>query len=208
MPRTLELTEKQLEVIYLHEQEGLSFNKIAERLAKSRSTIRDGYASAVALRESLKVEALTPVVEPLEKPPEHQEDADTMYRAMLRMGYGKADRDRAYKSHLNGFVAKEVTKPPETQELVDEYGKVQMLALLNIDPLKLAASSAKDLIIVAKGAGEMRQLHMGLPTAIVSREERQNWDKLAPALLAEIERRGLTIPAVKTTYQVESSDRK
>ena len=103
-------------------------------------------------------------------------------------------------------TAHQIVKRLETryQPVVDEVKKVTTQSILSqIDealPLALSRMSDEDLVKkasyrdLATGMGIMidkRQLLRGEPTQILSLEKRQQMDALAPAIVAEIERRGL-----------------
>jgi len=195
-----DLTEIEKQTLYWHESEGLTLRETAEKLGVARDTVKCNLRRAREQRGLLR----DGVAEDID--PEVADSVGIVKTALKEVGFGAMAQERVAKKMLLGMVPEEVTEEPTTEDMVRQLGIAQMNALLNIDPLSLAASSAKDNAYVMKTLGEHRQLLKGLPTQIMGREERQKLDELAPALLREIKRRGLTIDAIKqpvTVYQEE-----
>lgn len=69
------------------------------------------------------------------------------------------------------------------------------------DPVKLASASYADLTRAGNMLYEKRALLRGEPTAIVRNEQRGGLDTVARLLLAEVERRGITLDMPKTEYR-------
>lgn len=92
----------------------------------------------------------------------------------------------------------------KTQEILDMMGKKIHLALSYMDDKVMAEASFRDLALGATAMIEKRALLRGEPTQIVSDLERKKLHELLPALLAEANRRGVTIPGTVTEKIVES----
>lgn len=86
----------------------------------------------------------------------------------------------------------------QTKEILEMLGKKIDLCAFYLDDKVMAEASARDIMMGLTALVEKRNLLRGEPTAIVSDLERQKLNELAPALLAEIKRRGLTIPGEVT----------
>lgn len=72
-------------------------------------------------------------------------------------------------------------------------------ALLLLDDTAMAQASPKDLITIANGLFNMRQVSRGEPTAIVKHQDRGTLEKLGGMVLREMQRRGVKVddmPAV------------
>ena len=81
----------------------------------------------------------------------------------------------------------------KTQEILDLLGQKIHLALQYMDDKVMSEASFRDLALGTTAMIEKRQLLRGEPTQIVSDHERAKIHELVPALLAEAQRRGLTI---------------
>ena len=81
----------------------------------------------------------------------------------------------------------------QKRDLDDLLGKKIHLMLHYIDDSNAAQAGVRDLAMGAAQLIEKQQLIRGEPTAIISDHERAKLHELAPALLREIKRRGLTI---------------
>ena len=84
-------------------------------------------------------------------------------------------------------------KTLQKRDLDDLLGKKIHLMLHYIDDSNAAQAGVRDLAMGAAQLIEKQQLIRGEPTAIISDHERAKLHELAPALLREIKRRGLTI---------------
>jgi len=87
--------------------------------------------------------------------------------------------------------APEIQSGKNTKELIEEIDRQVTLALHYMTPLKHANMTARESADFVEKMVRTRNLLAGLPTQIVSREERMKLNELVPALLAEAERRGL-----------------
>ena len=92
----------------------------------------------------------------------------------------------------------------KTQEILDLLGKKIHLALSYMDDKVMAEASFRDLALGSTAMIEKRSLLRGEPTQIVSDHERKKLVELMPLLLAEAQRRGVTIPGTVTEKVVES----
>lgn len=86
----------------------------------------------------------------------------------------------------------------QTKELSDLIGKKLHLMLGYLDDKVVSEASARDLAMGIAQLVEKRQLLRGEPTQIVSDHERKKLHELAPLLLEEVKRRGLTLEGTVT----------
>lgn len=103
------------------------------------------------------------------------------------------------------FGAVEATRSLKSAEIVDALNNKIDLALRYMDDKTMAEASFRDLALGTSAMIEKRQLLRGEPTQIVSDAERAKLHELAPALMAEMRRRGLTVEGVVTEKVVEPS---
>lgn len=102
--------------------------------------------------------------------------------------------------YANGvFAARDL----RTNEILEMLGKKIHLVAEFLDEKVVGEASARDLMLGMGVMLEKRNLLRGEPTAIISDHERKKLNELAPALLAEIRRRGLTVEGVVTEKTVE-----
>lgn len=92
-------------------------------------------------------------------------------------------------------------KQVKTQDLIDLLDTNSHAILSSIDELDLAEASLKDKAIAAGIMLEKRALLRGEPTQILSYEERKNLTELMPALMQEMERRGMTVELTPAEYE-------
>lgn len=83
----------------------------------------------------------------------------------------------------------------------DMLGEKAMMALDYIDPFTLARSGARDLAAIVGTLLEKRQMLRGQPTQIVSHERREDLNKVGPALMRELQRRGMTVNLGPADYK-------
>lgn len=91
----------------------------------------------------------------------------------------------------------------QKRDLDELLGKKIHMMLHYIDDTNASQASARDLAMGAAQLIEKQQLIRGEPTAIVSDHERKKLHELAPALLKEITRRGITLDGQVTEKTVE-----
>lgn len=92
-----------------------------------------------------------------------------------------------------------------SNEIIEMLGKKISLVAEYLDDKVVAEASARDLMLGLGVMIEKRNLLRGEPTAIISDHDRKKLHELAPALLAEINRRGLTVEGVVTGKTVEAA---
>lgn len=85
----------------------------------------------------------------------------------------------------------------DTKWLQDSIDQTLGVVMTLMDPVRLAGSSTADLTRAASMLFEKRALLRGEPTAIVRNEQRGGLDAVARMLLAEVERRGITLDMAK-----------
>ena len=103
---------------------------------------------------------------------------------------------RRYKTRFNGGYT--ATKNLKTDEILDLLGHKIHLALSYMDEKVMEDASFRDLALGATAMIEKRQLLRGEPTQIISDLERKKLTELLPALIAEGQRRGITIEGTAT----------
>ena len=84
-------------------------------------------------------------------------------------------------------------KSLKTQEILDLLNRRIHLGLQYLDDKVMAEASARDIMLGLGVMIEKRQLLRGEPTQIISDHERKKLHELLPALIAEGQRRGITI---------------
>ena len=90
----------------------------------------------------------------------------------------------------------------QTRELSDMIGQKIHLMLGYLDDKVAAEASARDLAMGISQLVEKRQLLRGEPTQIISDHERAKLHELLPAMLAEANRRGVTVDGQVTEKTV------
>lgn len=91
----------------------------------------------------------------------------------------------------------------QTAELSDIIGKKIHLLSLYLDDKVASEASARDLAMAMAQLVEKRALLRGEPTQILSHEERKKLHEVLPLAIAEVQRRGLTIPGAVIEKIVE-----
>lgn len=89
----------------------------------------------------------------------------------------------------------------KTQEILDLLGQKIHLALTYMDDKVMGEASFRDLALGTTAMLEKRQLLKGEPTQIVSDYERKKLHELLPLLIAEGQRRGVTIDSTATLVE-------
>lgn len=89
----------------------------------------------------------------------------------------------------------------DTKWLQDAIDQKIGTAMTLLDTMTLAGSSVADLTRLLSMLYEKRALLRGEPTAIVRNEQRGGLDTVARMLLAEVERRGITLDITKQEYR-------
>lgn len=94
------------------------------------------------------------------------------------------------------------TKELRTTEILEMLGKKIDLAAFYLDDKVMAEASARDIMLGLGVLIEKRNLLRGEPTAIVSDHERKKLHELLPLMIAEAQRRGLTVEGEVTARQI------
>lgn len=89
----------------------------------------------------------------------------------------------------------------KTQEILDLLGQKIHLALTYMDDKVMGEASFRDLALGTTAMIEKRNLLKGEPTQIVSDYERKKLHELLPLLIAEGQRRGVTIDSTATLVE-------
>lgn len=90
----------------------------------------------------------------------------------------------------------------KTGEILDIINKKIHLASFYLDDKAMAEASARDLMLGMSALIEKRQLLRGEPTQIISDVQRKKLNELVPLLIAEGQRRGITIEGQVLTKEV------
>jgi hypothetical protein len=101
------------------------------------------------------------------------------------------------------FGVVEATKSLKSGEIVDALNNKIDLALRYMDDKTMSEASFRDLALGTAAMIEKRQLLRGEPTAIISDHERAKLHELLPLVIAEAQRRGLTIEGQVTGKTTE-----
>jgi predicted transcriptional regulator len=89
----------------------------------------------------------------------------------------------------------------KTSEVLDLLGKKIHLALSYMDDKVMAEASFRDLALGSTAMIEKRQLLRGEATVIISDLERKKLHEMLPALIAEGQRRGITVDGTATVVK-------
>ena len=101
------------------------------------------------------------------------------------------------------FGVVEATRSLKSGEIVDALNNKIDLALRYMDDKTMSEASFRDLALGTAAMIEKRQLLRGEPTQIISDAERAKLHELLPRVIAEAQRRGLTIEGQVTGKSVE-----
>ena len=94
----------------------------------------------------------------------------------------------------------------KTQEILDLLGTKIHLGLQYLDDKVMAEASARDLMLGLGVMVEKRQLLRGEPTQIISDHDRKKLTELTPLLIAEAQRRGITLEGRVIEKHVEPAN--
>jgi DNA-binding CsgD family transcriptional regulator len=103
---------------------------------------------------------------------------------------------RRFKTRFSGGYTPTVNL--KTSDIEEKLGHKIDLTLSYIDDVVAEQASLRDLALAATALIEKRQLVRGEPTQIISDLERKKLNELLPALIAEGQRRGITVEGVAT----------
>ena len=210
MENIANLTEREIEVLRLRDEEGLSWNAIAERIGAGKGSVNSSYREAQ--KKLAHAANPPPPVPPKPKgwTAQSSEVADpdkaadlvvealdpfkSIEQAALQCGYPPRTarkiierlraRAQPFYDELKGFTDK------ETIALLEDRGR---RALEHMDDFALSGASARDLAVIAGITIDKRQLLKGEPTKIMTIENIKNLDEVGKLLQAEMERRGMII---------------
>ncbi len=110
---------------------------------------------------------------------------------------------RRLRVKYNGEITE--LKALKTAEILELLGKKINLALSYMDDKVMSEASFRDLALGTTAMIEKRQLLRGEPTQIISDNERKKLHELIPSLIAEAQRRGITIEGKVTEKLVEDA---
>lgn len=94
------------------------------------------------------------------------------------------------------------TRELKTNEILQMLGNKIDLAAFYLDDKVMAEASARDIMLGLGVLIEKRNLLRGEPTQIISDHERKKLHELLPALIAESQRRGITVDGQVTAKEV------
>jgi len=97
------------------------------------------------------------------------------------------------------------TRELRTTEILEMLGKKIDLAAFYLDDKVMAEASARDIMLGLGVLIEKRNLLRGEPTAIVSDHERKKLHELLPLMIAEAQRRGITVDGQVTSKEVTAA---
>lgn len=190
----IKMTDKELLVLKLKDQEKLTWVQVGKRMKCRADTSRQTYR-----RAKKKFEAgLDP------------ENCSDDRAALLVDQLTQADVKLASIAEKTGFpltvltafkkrlrtqwdpLRREIVKLKRDQ-LIELYEQKAQRCLEFMDDYAMGTASLKDLAIASGVMLDKSLLLRGEPTQIMSHQQRKRLDELAPALIAEMQRRGLPI---------------
>ena len=204
----VKLTEREAEVARLRDDEGMSWNAIADALGASKSSVNSSYRNVVAKRNRPPHSSIHAVeVKDPEKAAEVLDIATdpfmTIRAAAKECGFPP--------STLHQFMKRIEARYRPLGDAIRTLKNDEMVKLLEdrarrafeyLDDFALAAASAKDLAIAGGVMIDKARLLKDQPTQIWSREDRRKQDQLMTALLVEAKRRGIIVDATPTAVTV------
>jgi DNA-binding CsgD family transcriptional regulator len=202
-------TDRENEIIRLRDDEKLSWREIAERLGTSKGSVNSSYRNAKAKADRPTQTHATAIE--VSKPKETAKalDAATDPFATVREAARKCGFPQ---STLNQFMKRLESRYAPFSDAIRKVKNDEMVTLLEdrawraveyIDDYAMAGASVKDLAITAGVMIDKARLLKDQPTQILSMEQRKNINELMPALLAEVERRGMVIDVDPVTGETK-----
>lgn len=142
------------------------------------------------LTENRKPEKAAAIMDALSEPDPYISIAESLRNAGLpdAVGSGVVRRLRV---RYNGEISE--LRNLKSKELLDLLNKKIHLALTYMDDQVMASANFRDLAMGITQMVEKHQLLKGEPTQIISDNERKKLHELLPALVAEAQRRGVTL---------------
>ena len=201
----VKLTERERLIVHLREDEGLSYQQIADRLGTSKGSVNSSYRNA-KLKATRKPTPNAQTVE-VKDPVGTAKALDVLTDpfSSLRAAAKECGFPRSTMQQLERRMKARYKPLDEALREVKERELLQLLedrasrALQYLDDFVMAGASAKDLAITAGVLIDKRQLLLGQPTQILSNTDRKDLEDLMPRLYAEAKRRGITIEGKKSS---------
>lgn len=123
----------------------------------------------------------------------------------MSMGKKTKDLTNRQKAQLRSAPKPWEVKKPQYDELRDQMLSRAQTALEHLDDEVLLGANPAELVKIVTQFIEYARLLDNLPTQIVASEQRLAMAELAPRLLAEMKRRGITLDLPQEDYQEISS---
>ncbi len=131
------------------------------------------------------------------------EDMGDIRRSMEKAGFHERVREDVIRrlKIMHGQPLTDI-KNLRRGDLSDLIGKKIHLGLACLDDKKMMDASARDIMLGVSALIEKKQLLDGQPTQIISDHERKKLNELTPLLIAEAQRRGITVDGQVTEKTV------
>lgn len=131
------------------------------------------------------------------------EDFGDIRREMEKSGFSERVREDTIR-RLKIMHSQPLTEIKNLRrgDLSDLIGKKIHLGLACLDDKKMMDASARDLMLGVSALIEKKQLLDGQPTQIISDHERKKLNELAPLLVEEVKRRGITVEGTVVSKEV------
>ncbi len=205
--RKTDLPESELKVMQLLE-DGRSFDAIDQELGVEAGISRGYYRSARSVLSRDELILRFPVV--AFSVDEHEFDALEQEVVQEAKAAGIPDRimsqiQKRIKART-GKSARPALRRYSQRELIAEFESKLSLSLEYLDDFALSSATAKDLSITADVLNKNIQLLKGLPTQIVSKDDRKKINDLIPALLEEAKRRGVELKPIDGVFRVDPAE--
>ena len=202
------LTEREVEVLRLKDEEGLSWTKIGERLATTKSSVNSSYRAAKlkldraanpeAHRQAPNVNGNTVEVK---RPDETAALLDTALEPFVHIqaaaracGFPPSTAKRLMQRMAARYQPlRDAIAPVKDEELILLLQDRALRCLQYADDFAMAGAPLKDLLVSAGIAIDKAQLLKGEPTQITRLEDIRKLDQVGKLLQAEMERRGLIV---------------
>ena len=208
------LTEREVEVLRLKDEERLSWAKIGEFLGTTKSSVNSSYRAAKhkldraanpeAHRQEPKANGNTIEVK---RPDETAELLDTALEPFIHIkaaadacGFPPATAKRLMQRMAARYrPLRDAIAPVKDQELILLLQDRALRCLQYADDFSMSGASLRDLMVSAGIAIDKAQLLEGEPTTITRLEDIRKLDQVGKLLQAEMERRGLMVDVTPET---------
>ncbi len=202
------LTEREVEVLRLKDEEGLSWAMIGERLGTTKSSVNSSYRAAKhklerasnpeAHRQAPKANGNTTEVK---RPDETAELLDTALEPFIHIeaaakacGFPPSTAKRLMQRMAARYKPlRDAIAPVKDEELILLLQDRALRCLQYADDFAMAGAPLQDLLVSAGIAIDKMQLLKGEPTTITRLEDIRKLDQVGKLLQAEMERRGLIV---------------